>query len=190
MTRCHHMPDRYLGTWADLNSVGFNTGAASPGIGFTLQWLLEPLWFSKIYAPLSLVILGMGAWCFFRQLRLAPLACVLGGLAIVLNSSCFSVACWGVAAHDLTIGMTFLALAALADTSPRRYWLRVILAGFAVGTGVMEGADVGAIFSVLVAVFIVYQAGTAEGSQAKNLAVGAGRLLLVIVFAVFLATNP
>ena len=169
--------------------MGFNTGAATPGISFTLQWLLGPIWFSEIYALLSLVILGMGAWCFFRQLRLAPLACVLGGLAIVLNSSCFSVACWGVAAHDLTIGMTFLALAALADTSPRRYWLRVILAGFAVGTGVMEGADVGAIFSVLVAVFIIYQAGTAEGSQVKNLAVGAGRLLLVIVFAVFLAAE-
>jgi hypothetical protein len=189
MARCHHLPDRFLGCWADLNSVGFNSSAAPPGINFTLQWLLGPILFSKIYAPLSLLIMGVGAWCFFRQMRLTPLACVLGGLAIVLNSSCFAVACWGVAAHDLTIGMSFLALAALADTSARQYWLRVVLAGFAVGTGVMEGADVGAIFSILVGVFIVYQACTSEGSQLRNQAAGAGRLLLVVVCAVFIAAQ-
>lgn len=189
MARCHHLPDRFLGCWADLNSVGFNSSAAPPGINFTLQWLLGPIVFSKIYAPLSLLILGLGAWCFFRELRLTPLACVLGGLAINLNSTCFSVACWGVAAHDLTIGMSFLALAALANPSNRRHWLRAMLAGFAVGAGVMEGADVGAIFSLLVAAFIVYQVWTAESSQVKNMAVGAGKLFLVVICAFFLAAQ-
>ena len=189
MAKCHQLPQRFLGCWADLNSVGFNTGAASPGIGFGLQWLLGPVWFSKLNALLALLILGMGAWCFFRQMRLTPLACVLGGLAIILNSTCFSVACWGVAAHEVTIGMTFLALAALADTTSPRYWLRAILAGFAVGMGVMEGADVGAILSLFVAVFIIYQAWAAEGSRVKNMAVGLSRLALVVVCAVFLAAQ-
>ena len=47
----------------------------------------------------ALLILGLGAWCFFRQSGLAPAACLLGGLAATLNSSFFSAACWGVASH-------------------------------------------------------------------------------------------
>jgi hypothetical protein len=189
MAQCHRLPGRFLGCWTDLNNVGFNVGAASPGISICLQWLLGPLWFSKFYALLALLILGVGAWCFFRQMRLTPLACVLGGLAIILNSTCFSVACWGVAAHDIALGMSFLALAALVDTASSWYWLRVILAGFAVGMGVMDGADVGAIFSLFVAFFVIYQAATAEGSRVKNAALGAGRLALVVVCAIFLAAQ-
>ena len=34
-----------------------------------------------------------------------------------------------------------------------------MLAGLAVGMGVTEGADIGAMFSLLVAAFVVYQAG-------------------------------
>ena len=190
MAQCHRLPDRFTGCWADLNSVGFNGGAASPDISSGLEWLLGPVWFSKFYAILSLLLLGFGAWCFFRQSRLTPLACVLGGLAAMLNSTFFSLACWGMSPHVLTAGMSFLALAALADTSPCRRWLRLILAGFAVGMGVAEGADVGAIFSLYVAAFIVYQAWTTEGSRVRNLAVGLGRLVLVTACAAFLAAQP
>ena len=189
MAKCHQLPERFTGCWADLNNVGFNGGTASPGISSDLQWLLGPVWFSKFYALLSLLILGVGASCFFRQLRLTPLACVLGGLAMMLNSTCFSVACWGVAADDIAIGMSFLALAAVADTSSRQSWLRLILAGFAVGMGVVEGSDVGAILSLFVAASIVYQAWAAEGSQIRNMAVGLGRLTLVVVCALFLAAQ-
>ena len=84
------------------------------------------------------------------------MACIVGGLAAALNSSFFSAACWGVAAHPLTIGLSFFALAALVDTSSRLRWLRVAVAGLTVGMGVMEGADIGAIFSVYVAAFMMY----------------------------------
>ena len=189
MAQCHRLPDRFTGCWSDLNSVGFNGGVASPDISFGLEWLLGPVWFSKFHAIMALLILGFGAWLFFRQSRLSPLACVLGGLAIMLNSTYFSVACWGMSAHVITAGMSFLALAALADTSPRQRWLRPILAGFAVGMGVTEGADVGAIFSLYVAAFIIYQAWIAEGSRARNMTAGLGRLALVVVCAIFLATQ-
>jgi hypothetical protein len=189
MTQCHRLPGRFSGCWQDLNNVGFAGAAAAPSFSFGLQWLLGPILFSKFYAFLSLVILGLSAWCFFRQLKLAPLACLLGGLAVVLNSTFFSVACWGVSAHDLTAGLSFLALAALADTSSPRRWLRVILAGMALGMAVTEGADVGAIFSIFVAAFIAYQALTAEGSLLRNVAAGAARLLLVAVCALFLAAQ-
>src|SRR6202044_1480023 len=112
--------------------------------------------------------LGAGAWCFFRELRLTPMACVLGGLAVMLSSNFFSVACWGVAADDIAISMTFLALAAAVRSSSGHYWLRLILAGFAVGMSVVEGADLGAIFSLLVAAFLLYQTWVAEGSELKN----------------------
>lgn len=189
MAQCHALPARFLGCWADLNAVGLNSGAAPLGITFGLQWLLGPIFFSKFYALLSLLLLGVGAWCFFRELRLTPLACVLGGLAVMLNSTCFSVACWGVAAHDIAIGMSFLAMAALVRNPPGQTWLRVILAGFAVGMAVVDGADVGAIFSLLVAAFALYQTWVAEGPLIKNIAVGLGRLTLVVVCAAFLAAE-
>ena len=189
MAQCHHLPARFAGCWLDLNNVGFNGGAASPNLTFGLQWLLGPVCFSKFYAVISLLILGLGAWCFFHQLKLSPLACLLGGLASVLNSAFFSVACWGVGAHDLTAGMVFFALAALADPSSPQRWWRVILAGMAVGMAVSEGADMGAIFSVYVAAFILFQVWTVEGARVKNLAAGVGRLLLVTVCAAFLAAQ-
>ena len=81
---CHKLPDRFTGCWSDLNSIGGSGGASPTGISLGLLYLLKPIWFSKLYALVSLTILGVGAWCFFTQLRLAPAACVLGGLAAVL----------------------------------------------------------------------------------------------------------
>jgi hypothetical protein len=85
--------------------------------------------------------------------------------------------------------MIFFALAALADTSSRTRWLRVVLAGLAVGMAVTEGADIGALFSIAVGMFVVYQAWVAEGSRAQNVAAGLGRLALVVLCAVFLAAQ-
>ncbi len=208
MSQSHAVPDTFTGGWQDLNTVGFREAGASPDITFGLLYLLGPVGYSKFYAPFTLLFLGLGAWCFFRQLKLAPLACVLGALAAALNSGFFSGACWGVAAHPLMIGLSFFALAALVvpaptgagpgqdpvppETSSRqtlRRWLKVALAGMLVGLGVMEAADMGAIFSVYVAAFVVYQAWAAEGSKGKNLALGLTQTAVVAVFAAFLAAQ-
>ena len=174
MAQCHRLPDRFTGCWEDLNLLGFRDWGTAPSISYGLLYLLKPVLFSKLYAPVGLLILGLGAWCFFRQSGLTPAACLLGGLAAALNSSFFSAACWGVASHAIAVGMIFFALAALADTSSPRRWLRVVLAGLAVGMGVTEGADIGALFSLYVAAFVIYQAWMAEGPRVKNLAVGRG----------------
>jgi len=189
MAQCHRLPARFTGCWEDLNLLGLRDWDTAPSISLGLQYLLKPLLFSKLYAPVGLFILGLGAWCFFRQSGLTPAACLLGGLAATLNSSFFSAACWGVAAHPITVGMVFFALAALADASSPRRWLRVVLAGFAVGMSVTEGADIGALFSLYVGAFVVYQAWTAEGPRVKNLGIGMGRLALVAVCAAFLAAQ-
>jgi hypothetical protein len=189
MSECHRLPERFTGCWVDLNSVGYRDWGAAPSISFGLQFLLGPVAFSKLYVPLALLILGCGAWCFFRQSGLAAPACILGGLAAVLHSAFFSAACWGVASHPITIGMVFLALAALAHPSARGRWLRVALAGLAVGMAVTEGADVGAIFSLYVAAFVIYQAWMAEGPRGKNLVTGVARVALLAICAAFLAAQ-
>ena len=129
----HRIPAEFTGGWHDLNSIGTREGAW-PSITFLLLGVLGPVGYSKLYAPISLLLLGLAAWCFFRQRKFSRSACILGGLAAMLNSGFFQ---WpaGVAAHTITIAMTFFAMAALADHSSPRRWLRVIVAGLAVGMG-------------------------------------------------------
>lgn len=189
MSQCHRLPDRFTGCWGDLNGIGMREEAAPPNVSFGLQWLLGPAGFSKFYVPLALLILGLGAWYFFRQAGLAPPACILGGLAATLNSCFFSTACWGVAADAITFGMSFVALALLVDSASDGRWRRVGLAGLAVGMAVSEGADVGALFSLLVAAFIIYRSWVEQGSLEKNLATGLVRLGLVGICAALLAAQ-
>ena len=103
---------------------------------------------AKFYAPFALLILGASACLFFRQLRFHPMVCALGGLAAFLNMNAFSNACWGLSAWVMARAMVFLALAALVAPGIRQAWMRYTLAGFAIGMAVMEGFDMGAIFSV------------------------------------------
>jgi hypothetical protein len=179
MSQCQRLPQRFSGAWQDLNSIGYSQGAAWPNITSFLLLLLGPVGFSKFYAPLGLLFLGLSAWCFFRQLGLAPLACLLGALASCLNSGFFSAACWGMAAHPLSVAMSFLALSALVHWSSHGRWLQAAAAGLAVGISVAEGADLGAIFSVYVAAFAFYHSWLTDGSSFKRLACGASRVLLI-----------
>jgi hypothetical protein len=179
MSQCQRLPQRFSGAWQDLNSIGYSQGAAWPNITSLLLLLLGPVGFSKFYAPIGLLILGLSAWCYFRQLGLTPLACVLGALASSLNSGFFSAACWGMAAHPLSVAMSFLALAAIVHRSPHSRWLQAAVAGLAVGISVAEGADLGANFSLFVAAFALYQSLLGGGSTYKRLAGGASQVLLI-----------
>ncbi len=117
VSQCHRLPDAFTGVWEDLNTIGYREQGAMPDVTYGLRYLMGPVLFSKFYIPVALIILGLGAWCFFREAGLAGPACILGGLAATLNSDFFSTACWGVAAHPLTVGLAFFALAALAKTT-------------------------------------------------------------------------
>jgi hypothetical protein len=64
------------------------------------------------------------------------------------------------------------------------------LAGLAVGMGVAEGADVGAIFSIYVALFAMFLAWNGEGPALPKLTMGAVRVGVVALFALFLAAQP
>ena len=182
----YKLPGLFTGSWFDLNTLG-NPAGAGPNITYGLQWLIGPLWYSKVFAIAALFLLGMGAWTFFRQLGLAPAACLLGGLAAALNGSFLSAAAWGMSPHPIAIGMSYFALAALAKLSGRGVWIRVALAGLAVGLSVAEGADIGAIFSLGVAAFVMYQAWAERGKS--GIPLGILRTAVVALMAAFMAAQ-
>ena len=173
----------FFGAWQNLNWLGGAAPNAMPDITQMLGLICGPLLFTKIFAPFAACFVGLSAWVCFRAWKFTPAACLLGGLAVGLNSDFIATACWGVAAQPIAFGLDFLALAALADqTSPRR-WLRVILAGFAVGLTIMEAFDIGAMFSLFVGAYALFHAVVADGSPRQRIARGAGRLVLVAVCA-------
>ncbi len=184
---CSRLPDGFTGNWQNQNWVGIPGASATPDISAMLAWMAGPLIFAKIYPAFALLFLGLSAWLCFRQWKFSPLACIVGALAVGLNSDFFSTACWGVAGQPISFGCDFLALAALADeTSPRR-WIRTILAGFAVGVGVMEAFDIGAVFSLVVAAYALYQGLLTEGPAAMRLRRGISRLAVIALCAGFIA---
>ena len=155
-------PGNLTGQWDDLNDIGSSGGAAAPDVSATADWLLGPVGFSKFFTPIALFVLGIGAWTFFRQLKLSPLAAALAALATALNSAFFGNACWGTSPQQIAMAMVFFALALVVansdETPPVVRWTRLALAGMAVGVSVIEGADNGAIFSLFVAAYVIYEA--------------------------------
>ena len=187
-----HLPEGFMGSWYDLNSIGSSAGAFSPSITSVVRWMIGAVGCAKFLAPIALWILGVGAWFCFRQMKLSPLAAVLGGLAAALSSDFFSSACWGVASQQIAIGMSFFALGLVAGNSPATpaltRWTRLALAGLCVGLNVMEAADIGAIFSVFIAAFVLFKALNEEGVPlARKISGGIGRVAVVTIFAAFLA---
>ena len=174
------------GVWLDLNWMGFNGGVIPPSITEGLRLLLGVHNFSKFFAPTALFLVGLCAWFFFRELGLSPLACGLGGLGAALNSDFFATACWGVASQPICFALGYLAMGLVANLKTHP-WPRIALAGLAVGLGVIEASDIGAIFSVFVAAWVVFHALTQEGTVAQRIGRGVIRVALVAGFALFVA---
>ena len=194
MTAQLRLPDGFTGCWGDLNGIGGNAGAFAPDINSMICWMFGPVGYAKFLAPTALFILGLGAWTFFRQLKLSSLAAAMGALATALNSTFFSAACWGVASQQIAIGMDFFALALVVSNVPETAVMircaRWMLAGLCVGVNVMEGADNGAIFSVFIAAFVLFKTLVDEnGAVITKVARGIGRITVIAVFAGFIATQ-
>ena len=194
-TEWSKLPGAFTGVWGDLNDIGNNGGTAPLGLSTLMRWVLGPVGYSKFLAPFALFILGLGAWTFFRQLKLSPLAAALGALAAALNSDFFATACWGVASQQIAIGMDYFALALVVSNSPETpvltRWARLTLAGLCVGLNVIEAADIGAIFSLCVAGFVFYKAITETNNSTAPAKIGRGvcSVLVIAIFAVFIAAE-
>ena len=194
MVNWAHLPEAFAGAWGDLNDLGGNAGAYPMGVNALLHLVLGPVGSAKFLPPIALFILGLGAWTFFRQLGLSPLATTLGALATALNSTFFANACWGVSSQQIALGMDFFALALMVantrETPVLVRWIRYALAGMAVGVNVVEAADIGAIFSLFIAAFVLFMTFTNEaGAALPRLARGIGRVAVIAGFAGFIAAQ-
>ena len=192
MTAWFELPAAFTGAWDDLNDIGASAGAFPMDINAAIKLSLGAVGYAKFLAPIALLILGLGAYAFFKQLKLSPLARILGALAAMLNSVFFSTACWGVASQQIAIGMDFCALAFVmsnnATTPALVRWARLALAGACVGLNVMEAADIGAIFSVFVAGFVFWKSLFEENTATITGGLrGIARVCLVAAFAGFIA---
>ncbi len=185
----NRLPAIMTGMWANLNWVGGEYPAPSPTISTGWRLIASPLVHSKFFCPVALLIFGLCACYCFSLLKLSPLACIMGGLAAALSSHFFSTAAWGVAAQVICFGMNFLAIGLLVNSSGKYGWAKIILAGLCVGQGVMEGYDIGAIFSFFVAAFVIWESWTHEGAPAKKMGGGILRVALVAIFAGFMASQ-
>lgn len=183
------LPAGFTGVWQDLNWIGIKGISAPPNLTSLIGMSVGPYYLAKIHTPVALLFLGLCVWLFFRQLRFHPAVCVLGGLAAALNMNVFSHACWGLPSRALTLGAIFLALAALQSATAGRSWIKIFLAGWGVGLGIMEGFDVGAIFSLYVAAFAFSLVLTQPGSTAQRITKGTLWVAVVALSAAIFATQ-
>ncbi|HWD94572.1 MAG TPA: YfhO family protein [Verrucomicrobiae bacterium] len=182
------LPQEFFGCWYDLCTIGVNTGAAIPDPTNFTRWVLSPVGFAKFIIPVSLWFFGAAAFFFFRRSGFSNMAAILGSLAATLTTDFFSNACWGSVPPIIAFGMDFLALGALIKRDKLPFWIPLALAGLAVGMNVIEAADIGAIFSLLVAAFVFYQSLVEDGSSVfMRAARGIGRTVVIAVFAGFIA---
>lgn len=190
VTDAMKLPGGFLGTWNALNYLGISGGTLPVGGNMGIHWMLGPLGYAKFAPPIVMLVLGLGAFAFFRALRFTPLVCVLGGLAAALNSEFLSTACWGVVAQPLSFGLAYLGLAAAVAGRRRFEWAGLAVAGMMVGLGVTDAADIGAIFSLFIAAFVLFQSIIeGQGSAIVRSVKGSLRVAVVAVFAGLVAAQ-
>ena len=178
------MPGTFFGYWHDLNWLGYEQPSASPGIYMALGLLLQKsVLYLKWCTPICLVILGLSAWFFFRTLGLRNLSCTIGAIAAAYNMEVVSYACWGLPSRSLTFATTFLAGAFILRALESRPWINLTIAGICVGLGLMEGYDIGALFSLYIAAFILFGfvIKPLESGKQTNLGRASGRGMIGIV---------
>lgn len=185
-------PECFSGIWWDLNWLGGEYVTPSLSMSALIRVMLGKIGFMKFYPALSLLIAGVSAGFCLWKFRLTPAACILAGLAAGLNMDFFSNAAWGVAAQVIGFGACYLALGFLADTTSKPRGVRLVLAGLAVGFGVVEAFDIGAIFSMYIAAFLLFQAlFLSEGQEplGPKLTRGFTRLAVIVLFSAFIASH-
>ena len=190
MARAFDPPSSFFGVWVDLNWLGFNSGAHLVTPTYGLLWLLGPVYFAKFYGPITLLLMGLAAWAYFRQANFRPFVCILGALAMALNMNIFSNVCWGLGTRALCVAGVFGALAFIQSSLAGRAWLKLPLAGLCLGISIMEGADNGAIFSLYVAAFtvVLWLSGNGASAAVRGLK-GVVSVAIVALFAAFMATQ-
>jgi hypothetical protein len=174
------------GFWQDLNWIGIEMPSVLPGLSWAMYQVFGgPVANAKFHVPLSFLFLGLAAWGLFRTLGFRPAVCVIGGLAAALNMNPFSHGTWGLPSRALSWGAALLAVAALYSSIRGRAWIKASLAGMCVGFGIVEGFDVGALYSLYIAAFALFIVLAAPAPEGKPVGTGArlakGGILVAVV---------
>ena len=189
MAAQNQVPEIFTGLWVDLNWFGFPFTSPAPCVSSLLRLMTTPVVWAKIYPAFSLWFVGISAWFCFWQFRFRPLTCLLGAISATLNADFFGTACWGVASQPIAFGSAYLALGFLANAKHPKRWVLFVLAGFAVGTTVNEAYDIGALFSMSIAAFVLFLSTIGEDGLAKKFTCGVLRLAVVTICALLIAAG-
>ncbi len=184
--------DYFLGgSWLHNVWVGGPTLSTLPNFSHGLYLLGGAIFFAKFAAMLSLGFAAVAVWIFGRRQGFGPVASALPALAIAFNGNLLSHATWGLGSRAATVAFAALALAAVTqherDKGGIHAWLRLALAGFATGMTVMEGADVGAYFSVMVGAFMVLNTLIGPGSLGRRALLSVGRFAVIVACAFWIS---
>lgn len=182
------LPGSFFGYWNDLNWVGQEKPSAAPNFS-QLLLVNGAVVYSKIRAPFSLLLLGFAGWLLFRQLGFHSTVCVLGAFAFALNMNFFSNACWGLSTWTVAMASALLALVALHLQPARMPFLKYVLAGFAVGHGITEGYDTGALYSLAIGAYAAFLVFLEKGDIGQKGLKAAGLVLAVAVSAAVFSTQ-
>lgn len=174
------------GFWQDLNWIGIEEPSVLPGLSWAMYQVFGgPVMNAKFHVPFSFLFLGLAAWGLFRMLGFRSSVCVIGGLAAALNMNPFSHGAWGLPSRALSFGTALLAIAALYSGLRGRAWIKASLAGMCIGMGIVEGFDVGALYSLYIAAFGILLAFAAPAPEGKTVGTGSrflkGSLLVGVV---------
>ncbi|MGB0582606.1 MAG: hypothetical protein ACPGVU_23215, partial [Limisphaerales bacterium] len=191
MAQWDYLFQNFTGVWNPLNWFGNETVANRPTISILIGVLMRSaVVYQKFFCPFSLWFLGVCAYFCFRQLGFRKPVCFIAATAVMLNMNGFSRATWGLPYWDITRAMAFLALGLVACKRIRNEWIRYGLAGACIGMGVMEGYDIGAIFSVfMAAVIFAYLDTRLEGPVAQRFLKGALAVIIMAFAATFIAAH-
>ena len=184
-------PSNLLNVWIPNGWIGSTQPAATFNLTTLLFLIFDAVVYSKLNVPLSLLFLGLSIWYFCRAARFKPIVGLLAGISATLNSNPFSYACWGLAPKSIALSFAILSIASLSDTNWKgwRSWAHVMISGFFVGLCVTEGADVGAILSLLVAAFAGWQFLSANQPNSIDWIRGGSRLAIITLFAGWIAAH-
>jgi hypothetical protein len=132
----------------------------------------------------------MSAWHCLRKHGFQPMVCFAGGITAALNMNSFSASCWGLPSRALAMATALLAIGFIRSSIQSQAVPKIILAGLAVGMGVMEAYDVGALYSLYVAAFgLFFYFIQTRGRPALRLGKATGAVALVATCAVLISAQ-
>ncbi len=183
LARPYQVPDSFRGIWNDLLWLGAWNGNFNPNLTGAGIAVLGPSLYHKAMIPIGLTFLGLCVSLCLHTFKLPRWVCVLGGLAAALNMNVFSNACWGLPSRAHAMGAAFLAIAAFHACGGRFALIKAMLAGLALGLGISEGGDNGAIFAMVAGVYGFFRAFAEPGPTLHRTTRGASRVVIAAVLA-------